>query len=46
MLGLPPQPPLAHAGQRISITGEGFAPLHLGLAAEPAGASVRTGAGT
>jgi len=46
MLGLPPQPPLAHAGQRISITGEGFAPLRLSLAAEPAGASVRTGAGT
>lgn len=34
MLGLPPQPPLAHAGQRIELTTPGFAPLSVSLVAE------------
>ncbi|MFM8609566.1 MAG: fumarylacetoacetate hydrolase family protein [Burkholderiaceae bacterium] len=39
MLGLPPQPPLAHAGQRIELTAQGFAPLSVSLVTESAEAA-------
>lgn len=41
MLGLPPQPPLAHAGQRIELTADGFAPLSVSLVAESETAEAR-----
>lgn len=36
MLGLPPQPPSAHAGQRIELAAQGFSPLSVSLVAEGA----------